>query len=192
MRPIILIGGGGHCHSCIDVIEEQGMYEIIGIVDNNKNLNEMIMNYRVIGKDSDLPVLINKCNNFLITIGQIKSPEIRKKLFETLKILRANFPVICSPRSYVSKHAHVGAGTIVMHGAIVNAGCRVGVNSIINSMSLCEHDVTIGDNCHISTGAIINGNCIIENDVFVGSNSSIKQGITVTKNSIIPYGTKYG
>jgi len=33
MKPIILIGGGGHCLSCIDVIEQTGLYQIIGILD---------------------------------------------------------------------------------------------------------------------------------------------------------------
>ena len=32
-RPILLIGGGGHCASVIDVIESQGIYKIMGIVD---------------------------------------------------------------------------------------------------------------------------------------------------------------
>lgn len=32
-EQIILIGGGGHCKSCIDVIEQEGKYQIAGIVD---------------------------------------------------------------------------------------------------------------------------------------------------------------
>lgn len=192
MEPIILIGGGGHCHSCIDVIEEQGLYEIIGIVDNNKSLNEKVMNYDVIGKDTDLPELVKRCNNFLITIGQIKTAEIRKKMYENLINLKANLPIICSPRAHVSKHSQIGAGTIVMHGAVINANCNVGTNCIINTMALCEHDVSIGNNCHISTAAIINGNCVVEDDVFVGSNSSTKQGVKINQGSVIPYGVKHG
>lgn len=34
MKPgLILVGGGGHCHSVIDVIEEAGEFRIAGIVD---------------------------------------------------------------------------------------------------------------------------------------------------------------
>lgn len=192
MEPIILIGGGGHCHSCIDVIEEQGLYKIIGIIDNNKSLNDKVLNYPVIGKDADIPELMKKCNNFLITIGQIKTAEVRKNIFEKLSKLNVHFPVITSPRSIISKHAQIGAGTIVMHGAIINANCRIGTNCIINSMSLCEHDVSIGNNCHISTAAVVNGDCIIEDESFIGSNSSIKQGITIKRGSVIPFGVKHG
>jgi hypothetical protein len=31
MDDIVLIGGGGHCKSVIDVIEQQGEYKIVGI-----------------------------------------------------------------------------------------------------------------------------------------------------------------
>jgi len=31
-EKIILIGGGGHCKSCIDVIEQEGRFIIAGIV----------------------------------------------------------------------------------------------------------------------------------------------------------------
>ena len=34
-KNIILIGGGGHCKSCIDVIEAEDKFEIAGIVDND-------------------------------------------------------------------------------------------------------------------------------------------------------------
>ena len=33
MKSIVLIGGGGHCRSCIDVVEEEDKHRIVGIVD---------------------------------------------------------------------------------------------------------------------------------------------------------------
>ena len=35
-KKIILIGAGGHAKSCIDIINAEGKYEIIGLVDNKK------------------------------------------------------------------------------------------------------------------------------------------------------------
>ena len=34
MNNIILIGGGGHAYSCIDVIEAERKFKIIGLIDN--------------------------------------------------------------------------------------------------------------------------------------------------------------
>ena len=70
-----------------------------------------------------------------------------------------------------------------MHGAVVNAGAKVGKNCIINSKSLIEHDVR-GDNCHISTRATLNGGVIIKNS-FIGSSSVIRQNITIGEKCFI-------
>ena len=42
-EKIILVGGGGHCHSVIDVIEQTNKYEIIDIVFRNKLTAESIV-----------------------------------------------------------------------------------------------------------------------------------------------------
>jgi len=60
MRPkIILVGGGGHSKSCIDVIELEGKFEIAGIVDANLSSNQ-VLGYPVLGGDRDLPNLKKK------------------------------------------------------------------------------------------------------------------------------------
>jgi len=184
-EPIILIGGGGHCKSVIDVIEQQAVYEIAGIVDIPEKLGEKVFNYEIIGQDSDLPMLVKKYNNFHITVGQIKTPESRIRLFNELIKLGANLPVIISPLAYVSKHANIESGTTIMHFAVVNAGAKVGMNCIINTKALIEHDVVIGNHCHISTGAIVNGGVQIGDNVFYGSGAVCKEYITIPENSFI-------
>ena len=41
MKDIILIGAGGHCESCIEIIEKEKKFKILGLVDNKKmNMQE--------------------------------------------------------------------------------------------------------------------------------------------------------
>ena len=128
---LILVGGGGHCKSCIDVIEAEGKFAIIGIVDIPRKRGEKILGYEVIANDQELPALMEKYSNFLITMGQIKSPRARIKLYTQIKQLGGTFPIVVSPRAYVSRHALLGEGTIVMHDAIVNTSADIGKNCII-------------------------------------------------------------
>lgn len=37
---IILIGGGGHCHSVIDVIEQENRFNIAGIIDKKEHIGK--------------------------------------------------------------------------------------------------------------------------------------------------------
>ena len=189
-EKIILIGGGGHCKSCIDVIEQAGTFEIVGIVDLLEKLHQKILDYEIIATDDDLPDLVKEYDYFFITLGQIKSPEKRIRLFEEVKNLGGRLPVIISPLAYVSSYARVEEGTIVMHDALVNAGAQIGSNCIINSKALIEHDANIGDHCHIATGAIINGGTVISSKTFVGSNAVCKEYIEIEKNAVIGCGAK--
>ena len=57
-EQIILIGGGGHCKSCIDVIEQEGRFEIAGIVEKPDKVGEKVLGYPVIGTDADPRALL--------------------------------------------------------------------------------------------------------------------------------------
>ncbi len=188
-KQIILVGGGGHCKSCIDVIEQEGRFEIAGIVDVPAKMGSKVLTYNIIASDDDLDQLVLQFEYFLITIGQIGTPGPRQVIYNHLKNLGAKFPVILSPHAYVSKYASLGEGTIIMHHALINAGAKVGNNCIINSKVLIEHDAIIGDHCHIATGAIINGDVIVGGESFIGSSVITKQGIELPVGSFIKAGS---
>ena len=188
MDEIILIGAGGHARSCIDVIELSNKYKISGLIEKNQINIDDNLGYPIIGTDNDLEELREKYKFALVTIGQIKSAEIRKRLFFLLKKLNYELPTIISPKSYVSKHSKVGEGTIIMHGAIVSPNVQIGKNCIINTKALIEHDAKIGDNCHIATAAVINGKVSIGDESFIGSRAVTKQSISIGNNSVIGAG----
>jgi len=189
MEKILLIGGGGHCRSVIDVIEQEDRFQIAGIIDKPELLGSKILNYEVIGSDDNLKVLSKKFNYALVTVGQIVSADLRIKLSTLLKELDFILPTVISPRAYVSKYAKIDEGTIIMHDAIVNANAQVGKNCIINTKALIEHDSIIKDYCHISTGTIVNGGVTIEENSFIGSNVTMKEAIVIKKNSFIKAGS---
>lgn len=187
-KEILLIGGGGHCRACIDVIEQTGMYTIKGIVDKAENLHKSILGYEVIGTDTDLIKLSKKIKFFLITIGQIKSSSKRQSLYNSLRTTGSVLPLIISPLAYVSKHSLVGDGTIIMHNAVINACAKIGSNCIINTKAVIEHDVCIGNHCHISTGALVNGEVQIKNCCFIGSNATIRETRSICNNVVVGAG----
>lgn len=176
---LILIGGGGHCKSCIDVIEQEGRFQIEGILDLPDKVGKEILGYPIIGTDLDIERLASKIDYFFITIGQVESPESRVIKYNQLKKLQLKIPVIISPHAYASRFSTIGEGTIIMHFAQVNADAKIGANCIINSKALIEHDANIGEHCHISTGAIINGGVNVGKNTFIGTGAQVLQYLTI-------------
>ena len=187
-ESILLIGAGGHSRSCIDVIEQDGRYKVAGLVGLPDEVGSTVLGYPVLGTDSDLHDLLPRFRSAMVTLGQIKSPEVRMKLHSLLEASGCRMPVIVSPRAYVSEHAQVGAGSIVMHGAVINAGASIGRNCIINSQVLVEHDTVVGDHCHVATAAVINGGVSIGSGSFIGSNACVRQGIRLAERCVVGMG----
>jgi len=157
---LILIGGGGHCAACIDVIEAAGQFRIAGIIDSNPQLRQ-VCGYPVLGNDSLLGALRNQISHAFVTLGQLRDVSLRMRLTEL----------------------------IVMHDALVNARAIVGSHCIINSKALIEHDAIIDDFCHISTAAVINGGTHIHRGTFFGSNAVSKEMAVSIKNDFIKAGS---
>ena len=181
-KQILLIGGGGHCKSCIEVIESANEFDIAGIIDLKSKIGEKILGYSFIACDDDLLKLKDQYDYALITVGHIKTTNLRKRLFNMVKDIGFKIPVVISPTAYVSKHSKIGQGTVIMHKAMVNADVVIGENNIINTKALIEHDVIIADNSHISTNAILNGSVKVGSNCFFGSSTVLVNGISINDN----------
>lgn len=187
-RPLILIGGGGHCKSVIEVAESAG-YEIKGILDMPDEVGkEVLPGHRVIGTDDEIPQYVEVCD-FVITVGFIKNPALRIKLYNKVKAAGGRLATIIASTAYVSKYAELGEGTVIMHHAFVNAGAKIGDNCIINTFVNIEHDAEVGNQCHISTGTMVNGECKIGENCFIGSQSVCANCIEIASDIIVGAGS---
>lgn len=182
---LLLTGAGGHARACLDVIECGGRFAVAGLVGVAPEVGGTVLGYPVLGTDADIPVLVGRIPHAIVAAGQIKSPALRRRLFDLLRAAGFDLPVIVSPRAYVSPHARLGPGTIVMHGAVINAGAAVGCNCIVNSQALVEHDAVVADHCHVATAAVVNGGAYLGEGTFVGSGARIREGVSVGANCVI-------
>ena len=187
MKPLILIGGCGHCKSVIEAAESAG-YSILGVLDMPEDVGKEILSTKVIGTDDDIPSYVDKAE-FVITVGFIKNPSTRIRLYNRVKEACGKLATIIASTAYVSKYATIGEGTVVLHQAFVNAGAKVGCNVILNTATNIEHDAVIGDHCHISTGTMVNGDCKVGERCFIGSQSVLANGITVGDDIIVGAGS---
>lgn len=186
-KKLILVGGGGHCKSVIEVAESAG-YAIEGILDVPENVGKQVLDYKVIGTDDDIARYANDFD-FVVTVGFIKDSALRTKIYNRIKDNGGHLATLVASTAHVSKYATLGEGTVVMHHAFVNAGATIGDNVIINTFANIEHDAYVGDQCHISTGTMVNGDCKVGVGVFVGSQSVLSNGTSICDGAIVGAGS---
>jgi sugar O-acyltransferase (sialic acid O-acetyltransferase NeuD family) len=186
---IILVGGGGHCKSVIDVLVDSKEFKIIGILDMKDKVGSNLLGFPIIGTDEDIPKLITKYKNFHITIGHILSNVNRVNLYNRIESLGGTFPVIKAYDAHISNFALINSGSFIGHKAVINAGAKIGCNCIINTGAVIEHDSIVEKHCHISTCVTLNADCQVGEGSFLSSHVVINRGVEIPPESRIYSGS---
>jgi sugar O-acyltransferase (sialic acid O-acetyltransferase NeuD family) len=171
-KRIVVFGCGEHARMVLDNIEEQGEFEVFGLVTNDdEELHKSILGYEVVCLDNDMESFLSAnpdiCGYFL-GLGDMKS---RSKLAMRMdKILKA--VNVVHPTAQISKHAKIGEGILLESFTKVANGVVVGNHCIVNSFSAINHDQRIGDNVLIAGNVSMAGRS-------VGSNTIIADGASI-------------
>lgn len=190
MKELILIGGGGHCRSVIDSLNQLDQYKIVGIIDQKDAVGSKVSGVPVIGSDKEVETFFKKgIHNAFVCIGSIASPKARIRVVQQLKAIGFYFPVIIDKTAIVSQSAEIGEGTFVGKGAIINTGTKIGAQCIINTGVIVDHDCTIGGFTHLAPGTTLSGGVKLAERVHVGTNSTVIQGVTVGADTLIGAGS---
>lgn len=186
MKPIVVVGGGGHAKVVISILKKLEGYLILGYTDLKDN--GPLLDICYLGSDGGLEKLAatTKELNVVLAVGQVGFGYHRQKLWHQLQSSPIQFPMIISPNAVVNEGVSVGEGAVVADGAVVNAGVSIGRGAIVNTNATVEHDVTLEDWVHLGPGSTLSGG------VTVGAFSMIGAGATVIEGRKIAIGCFVG
>jgi sugar O-acyltransferase (sialic acid O-acetyltransferase NeuD family) len=189
MKPIVLIGGGGHAKVVSAVVGKLRQYHIVGYT--------ALVSGRVppnfspyLGDDSILPNLVasGRVIGAVVGIGIIDVGPSRTALYGRLLALGLALPSIVSPMAVINSDVVIGDGTVVMDGVVVNPGARIGECSIINTNATVEHDCTVGACSHIAPGAILCGGVSVGDESIVGAGACVLPGVRIGERCLVGAG----
>ena len=186
-KKILLIGGGGNCHSVIDSVIAANEYDEIGIIDTAE---AAYMGVPVIGTDDDVPSLVEQGWLYAaITVGSIGNTGIRRRLYEMVRKCGMKTPPIIDPSAIIAADAVIKEGCFVGKRAVINTGSVVEECCIINTGAVIEHDCSIRKFAHVSPGTVLCGQVTVGEDSHVGAGSVVRQGIKIGNKVLIGVGS---
>jgi UDP-perosamine 4-acetyltransferase len=187
----VILGGGGHAKVLIDCLKAERSATPVAVLDSDsKRWKTELLGVPILGNDDFIPALIeNKgVNCFAVGVGSVGDNSTRQKLF-ALALKHSLLPhTIIHPTANCSLAAEFEHGAQLLAGCIVNAGARVGQNTIINTGAIVEHDARIGAHVHIATGARLCGGVTVGEGVFVGAGATVIQGVSIGAGAIVGAG----
>jgi len=187
---IVLVGGGGHCKVVISILKKLDTFSITGISDLKENLGKEVLGIETRCTDDQLEELHDKGIKYaFVTLGSVGIPDNRIRLFEMLKHIGFEIPLIISIDSIVVESVEIEEGTVIMPGAIINPGTKIGKNCIINTGAIIDHDCVIGDHVHIAPGVTLSGSVKIAMGSHIGTAASVIHGIEIGSRVIVGAGS---
>lgn len=188
-EPLIIVGASGHAKSVIDVVQEQGTYKIVGLIDSIKPAGEIFFGYEILGAEADLKRLLTQfgCGNLFVAIGENFSRQsVTYRLGELVPA--AQFVSLVHPRSVVSRSADIGSGSIVMPGAVVNADAHISEGCIVNTSACIDHDCILEPFSSIAPNVALAGNVTVGARTMVGTGASVNHKLDIGADSAIGAG----
>lgn len=188
MKPVIILGAGGHAKVLIDLLQEISV-PVIGLTDPAAAAKPAgLLGLPVLGDDSVILEYSPDAVDLVNGLGTTGPATQRRDLYETFTRRGYAFRTLIHPAAVISRHAVIRPGTQVMAGAVIQAGCEIRENVIINTRASVDHDCLIGSHSHIAPGVTCSGGVRIGSGVHVGSGAVIIQGIAIGEGSIVGAG----
>jgi sugar O-acyltransferase (sialic acid O-acetyltransferase NeuD family) len=185
---VVVYGAGGQARVLLELMDRAGIGPVSGLIDDNPELiGTKIDGILVLGNLEKLTsvVKVYRMHRADIAIGDNL---VRARLGEHARSLGLRLPVLIHPNAYVSPTAHLGDGTVVMAGAVINTHAKVGELGIINTRASIDHDCELGDNVHVGPGVTMCGNVTVGDNTLIGAGASIIPGIIIGSHSIVGAG----
>jgi len=182
-KKILIIGASGHGRVVADIALKMNSWQQIAFLDDDENF-KYSMGIEIIGKLNDAYAYIDDYDIF-VAIGNNKT---RKKIQSQLEKAGAKIPTLIHPSAIIGERVELGAGTVVVAGAVINCCSKIGEGCIVNTGSTIGHDNVIEDFVHIAPGAHLGGTVRVGNDTWVGIGSTVINNVTIIGGCMIGAG----
>lgn len=188
-QKIIIVGASQHAKVIVDIIEKEGKYQILGLLDQNKETGQELLGYKILGKEEMLSPLLNKNPEAEIFVA-IGDNWMRKNVVQKIVSLvpGARFASAIHPSVQIAKDVTIGKGAAIMAGAVINSSTFVGDFTIINTKASIDHDGRMDDFSSLAPNATLGGNVTLGECSAISISATIKHGVKIGKHAIVGAG----
>jgi sugar O-acyltransferase (sialic acid O-acetyltransferase NeuD family) len=190
MKNIVLFGSSGHAKVVADIVEQEGLYKIVGLIDPNQPSDGEFFGYKILGSDDELPLLIKKhcIGGGIIGVGD---NWVRYLIAQNILNLVPDFYFIKAihPGAQIASRVTLKRGAVVAAGAVINSGSEIGEFCVINTHSSVDHDNIFEDYSSIMPNAATAGNVRVGAFSLLGMGASILQKVQIGTHTVIGAGS---
>lgn len=187
MKPLVIIGAGGHGRETLDVVEAVNAvaptYEFQGFLA--ESADAALLERRQARLLGTVEWLALHDTTYVIGIG---ASEVRRRIDAAIASYGREACVLVHPLASLGSDLRLAPGVILAAGARVTTNVSLGRHTHLNVNAVVSHDCVIGDYVTLSPGVLVNGNVTLGDGVFLGTGAIVLPGVEVGDGAVIGAG----
>ena len=186
--PVVVVGAGGHARVVADILRLTN-YTVSGFLDeiNTDRWGHEFDGSRILGGLDQLATLrASGVSRAFIAVGDCRA---RLRLAEVAERAGFELPTLHHPKSVVASSVTIGTGSLIVAGAIVNPGARLGAQVIVNTAASVDHDCNIEHGVHVCPGARLAGGVFVGRGAWIGIGAIVRDGLRIGAGATIGAGS---
>ncbi len=187
ISKLLIWGASGHALVVAEIIRLQGIYEIVGFLDNvnAQRQGENFCGVPIFG-GQELDCCKDKGIEYIIFgFGDCQA---RLKLSELVVGKGFSLATAIHPKAIIAADVSIEPGTVIAAGAVVNPGARIGQNVIINTRASVDHECVIEEGTHICPGVNLAGRVKVGRAAWVGIGATVIDRVRIGAGALIGAG----
>jgi len=187
-KPVILLGAGGHAKVLLEALRLEGC-SILGLVTPDLEKGSRYLGLEVLGDDEQLKKYSPTDIELVNGIGSLPFQNLRWSVSNQVRSWGYKLSKVIHPSAIVSSNVTLDEGVQIMAGCVIQPGCTIGHDTIINTGCTIDHDCEIGENAHIAPGCTLSGDVNVGKSVHIGTGASVIQNIKIGEGAMVAAGT---
>lgn len=189
-QRIFIVGASGHGRVALDAVRCAEKYDVVGFIDTYVEKGTHVAGLEVLGSPSDISGLSANfgIGGYFLAISDNCT---RSKMNDVIAGCCQDLAMvtIIHPSAVVARDAEIGAGSLILAGAVVGTNCRLGVGTIVNTRASLDHDGELGDYASLLPGVVTGGNVKVGRFSCVCLGAHVGHGVRIGEHCMIGAGS---
>lgn len=187
MLQTVIFGAGFHGKVILELLRDQGHFEILGFVDDSaSSLGTTVADVPVLGGMEWIMANADRRIKAIVAIG---SNDVRNIIGNKLRAYGIELINAIHPSAVVMASTTMGTGNMICAGAIVATGTHLGDDVIINTGATIGHDSMLHTGVQIAPGVHTAGCVNVGRGAFIGVGAVLGPGVKIGDRCIVGAGS---
>jgi sugar O-acyltransferase (sialic acid O-acetyltransferase NeuD family) len=186
---VFLIGCSGHASVLLDILEKQGAWEVVGIIDRSAPAGSEALGLPVLGDETKIGELACRYDATAGIIG-IGDNFVRSQVAQRVAEAAPEFGFVSAihPSAQIARGVRIGCGSAVMAGSVIGPNTLVEEHCIVNTRASVDHDNVLRRFSTVGPGAVTGGNVEVGEFGVIALGAGVLHGRRIGAHAVLGAG----